>query len=238
MELRELIHSDSLKVVFQPLLALGSHRVFAYEALVRTPGTPFKDPPSLFKAAIEAGRVGELGRAIRRRAVEGCPDFPLFLNVHPSEFDDGWLVRPDDPLFQHEHDVYLEITESVPLSHFTLCNSVLKEVRGKGINLAVDDLGAGYSNLKYIADLSPEVVKLDRELVTNLAGERRLQRLVSSIVRLCADLGARVVAEGIETEDELSAVRDTGADFGQGYFIARPHFPPPPVAGARYGASA
>ncbi len=229
MELRELIQSDALTVVFQPLLELGSRRIFAYEALVRTFGTQFKDPPSLFRAAIQEGRVGELGRAIRKRAIDGCPDFPLFLNVHPSEFDDGWLVRPDDPLFQHEHDVFLEITESVPLSHFALCNSVLKEVRGKGINLAVDDLGAGYSNLKYIADLAPEVVKLDRELVTNLAGERRLQKLVSSIVRLCDDLGARVVAEGIETNDELSAVRDTGAQFGQGYFIARPRFPPPPL---------
>ena len=222
-----------LSVVYQPILDLASGEVFSYEVLVRT--KQFESPPRLFDAAVEADCAGALGRIIRRLAIEGCSSHPLFLNIHPNEFDEGWLVRPDDPIFHHELEVFLEITESVPLSHFRLCGSVLNEIRSKGINLAVDDLGAGYSNLKYIADLAPEVVKLDRALVSNLADDFRLRKLVTALVRLCADLGARVVAEGIEQLDELHAVRDTGCHYGQGYLIAKPAPEPMPVSAAQFG---
>ena len=225
----DVLQVGHLNVVFQPVLDLRSRRVFAYEALVRSNSPHFTGPPSLFSAAISGRVCGALGRSIREMAVVGCPGFPLFVNIHPNEFDEGYLVQPDDPIFTHEPGVYLEVTESVPLSHFRLCQSVLQEIRGRGVFLAVDDLGAGYSNLKYIADLAPEIVKLDRDLIANLGEHKRLQRLVRSIVRLCEDLGANVVAEGIETVEELRAVEDAGAHYGQGYLIARPAFPLPPV---------
>jgi len=117
----------------------------------------------------------------------------------------------------------------VPLSHFRLCQNILAEVRGRGVFLVVDDLGAGYSNLKYIADLQPRVVKLDRGLVAGLSVQSRLFKLVSAIVVLCHELDALVVAEGIETVEELVAVQEAGANYGQGYLLARPAFPPPPV---------
>ena len=123
--------------------------------------------------------------------------------------------------------MFLEITEAVPLSHFRLCQNVLHEVRGRGVYLVVDDLGAGYSNLKYIADLHPRIVKLDRGLIAGLALHSRLFRLVKSIVVLCKDLGAQVVAEGIETLQELEAVREAGAQYAQGFLLARPDYPPP-----------
>ncbi|MEY4511057.1 MAG: hypothetical protein RLZZ450_3179, partial [Pseudomonadota bacterium] len=95
-------------------------------------------------------------------------------------------------------------------------------------------LGAGYSNLKYIADLSPQVVKLDRGLIMNMQKGTRQHRLVRALVRLCEELGTKVVAEGIETEAEAEAVMDTGAHYGQGFFYARPSFPPPPADAIRY----
>jgi hypothetical protein len=154
----------------------------------------------------------------------------LFFNLHPDELTDRWLVRPDDPIFSHDHDIYLEITESVPLTHFDLCMSVLREVCGRtGAHLVIDDLGAGYSNLKLIADLEPKVVKLDRALVQDLHRSTRHQKLVAMVVHLCHELGAAVVAEGIETRDELSAVSDCGAQYGQGYLLGRPSFPMPAV---------
>lgn len=223
------MEAGRLYVALQPIVDLATRRVFAYEALARSRSPIFKDPPSLLKAAIENDCLGELGRSLREMAVIACPNSHLFLNLHPSEFDEGWLVRPDDPIFRHDNDVYLEITESVPITHFEFCHSVLREVRGKGIYLAVDDLGAGYSNLKYIADLAPEIVKLDRDLVKGLTRDSRPHKLVTAIVGLCADLGARVVAEGIETTDELIAVIEAGVHYGQGYVLARPAFPPPAV---------
>jgi EAL domain-containing protein (putative c-di-GMP-specific phosphodiesterase class I) len=216
-----------LFVVFQPIVDLRTGRAFAYEALVRSRSKTFPDPPSILSAALEANAMGRIGRVIRELAAEDCADAPLFLNVHPNELDEGWLVRPDDPIFSHEHPIFLEITESVPITHFRFCHGVLREVRARGANLAVDDLGAGYSNLKYIADLNPEVVKIDRELVAGLRGGSRLYKLVAAIVRLCNDMGAAVVCEGIETYDEFASARDAGAQYGQGYYFARPAAPKP-----------
>ncbi len=228
----DVLAVGNLKVVYQPIVNLRTRRVFAYEALVRSSSPHFQGPPALFDEALRSRHLGALGRAIRELTFEHGPACPMFINIHPNEFDDGWLVQPDDPVFQHEHGVYLEITESVPLSHFTMCHSVLAEMRSRGAMLAVDDLGAGYSNLKYIADLSPEVVKLDRELIVNLRSGTRQHALVRAIVRLCEELGTKVVAEGIETEAEARAVMETGAHYGQGYYFARPAFPPPkPVDG-------
>ena len=219
-----------LSVVYQPIVSLDTMEPFAHEALVRSDSPHWTSPPRLFDEAIKSRCVGALGRAIRELATPHCTDMPLFLNVHPNEFDESWLVQPDDPIFTHDQPIYLEVTESVPLSHFAYCHSVLREIRGKGVSLAVDDLGAGYSNLKYIVDLKPEIVKLDRTLIADLASDRRAQVLVRHIVRLCQELGALVVAEGIEQETEMKVVIDCGAHYGQGYYFARPAYPAPGVS--------
>lgn len=225
-----VLRTGEVRTVFQPIVHLERGTVFAYEALVRSDSPLYRDPISLFAEAIESNACGILGRRIREVAIEGCPDKPLFLNVHPKEFDEGWLVQPDDPIFMHNHPIYLEITESVPLSHFAYCHSVLRELRSKGMMLAIDDFGAGYSNLKYIADLNPEIVKLDRDLVANLGRSDRLRQLVRNITKLCVDMGASVVAEGVEHAEEAEAAFDCGAHYGQGWYFARPANPPPSVS--------
>ena len=219
----EVIEADELYIAYQPVVDLNRKEVFAYEALVRSHAEEFPNPFVLIEAAVEQRAMGKLGRHLRRLAVEGCSTHRLFLNVHPDEFSEPWLVRPDDSITTHGREIYLEITESVPLSHYEHCHSVLAEMRTRGAKIAVDDLGAGYSNLKYIVDLEPEVVKLDRELVANLSKASRLHRLVAALVELCTQLDARVVAEGIETEEELAAVIDAGVHFGQGYLLQRPN---------------
>jgi EAL domain-containing protein (putative c-di-GMP-specific phosphodiesterase class I) len=185
-------------------------------------------PPALFERALAERSTGRLGRAIREIAVPKCSGIPLFLNLHPSELEEGWLLRSDDPIASHDHEIYLEITETTPLTHTHV--NVLREVRSRvGAHVVVDDFGAGYSNFKHISDLEPRVVKLDRSLIEGLDRKRRQQRLVAATVRLCHELGALVVAEGIETPDEYAAVRDCGAQYGQGYLFARPTFPLPRV---------
>jgi EAL domain-containing protein (putative c-di-GMP-specific phosphodiesterase class I) len=227
--IRRVIDQGDTFCVFQPLVDLRTRKVFAYESLARTKAPEFEGPMQLFAAAVAEGLTGELGRVLRAQSLDGCSTHPLFLNIHPAELNEKWVVQPDDPIFQHSEDVYLEITEAVPLSHFRLCQNMLNEVRGRGVHLVVDDLGAGYSNLKYIADLAPRIVKLDRGLIAGLTRDSRLFKLVSAIVRLCGELDSKVVAEGIETEVELDAVIAAGARYGQGYLLARPAFPPPPV---------
>jgi EAL domain-containing protein (putative c-di-GMP-specific phosphodiesterase class I) len=227
--IRNVLDTRAVRCVYQPVVNLRTREVFAYEALARPTSPDFQGPLDLFAAAVEHNCTGELGRMLREIAIADVPNEKLFVNIHPAELNEGWLVQPNDPIFQHNEELYLEITESIPLSHFHLCQSILSEVRDRGVHLVVDDLGAGYSNLKYIADLHPRVVKLDRGLVAGLKIGSRLFTLVSGIVVMCRDLGAMVVAEGIETVDELQSVIAAGAHFGQGYLLARPAFPLPEV---------
>lgn len=217
-----------LDVVFQPIVDLRTGWSVAYEALTRCRTPELGNPAVLFERAEAEGCVGQLGRAVREVAFERCADAPLFVNIHPGELQQGWLVRPDDPIFFHDRAVYLEITESAAFKYFDVCLSVLREISSRGGGyLVVDDLGAGYSNLKRVLDLEPRVVKLDLALVRGIDKNRRQQILVRQVVALCQELGADVVAEGIETVEELKAVCDTGAQMGQGYLLARPSFPPP-----------
>jgi EAL domain-containing protein (putative c-di-GMP-specific phosphodiesterase class I) len=230
LALQGLVEAEELSVVFQPIVGMHDGHAFAYEALVRCVRDDLKNPHVLFERAVSAGCVGRLGRMVREIAVPLANGLPLFLNVHPQELEEPWLVRPDDPIYSHDADVYLEVTESVPLTHFELCRHVLHEVRVRGgVHLVVDDLGAGYSNLKRILDLEPRIVKLDRGLIMGIDKSKRHRQLVSSVVRLCSDLQAAVVAEGIETSSEFSALRDTGVEYGQGFLFARPEFPFPAV---------
>ena len=230
LALQGLVEPEELSVVFQPIVGMRDGHAFAYEALVRCARNDLKNPHVLFERAVSAGCVGRLGRMIREVAVPLASGLPLFLNVHPQELEEPWLVRPDDPIYAHDNDVFLEVTESVPLTHFELCRHVLHEVRVRGgVHLVVDDLGAGYSNLKRILDLEPRIVKLDRGLIVGIDKSRRHQQLVSSVVRLCTDLNASVVAEGIETSSEFNALCDTGVEYGQGFLFARPEFPMPAV---------
>ncbi len=227
--LAAIVTPAELSVVFQPIIELQNKgRVFAHEVLVRCSLPEFKNPLVLFERVVQGRCCGRLGRMIREIAVPLCSGIPLFINVHPQELVERWLVRPDDPLFSHDHDVYIEITESVSFSHFRLCMDVARDLRShSGIHLVVDDLGAGHSNLKRIADLEPKVVKIDRDLVMNVHRSPRQRLLIRGIVRLCEDLGAKVVAEGIEEIDEAKACVDAGVHYGQGFLFARPTYPIP-----------
>jgi EAL domain-containing protein (putative c-di-GMP-specific phosphodiesterase class I) len=214
---------SQLSCVYQPIVDLQDGRAVAYEVLARCSVPGLTNPAMLFKRAAAERFCGLLGRTLRQIGSEQCKGTPLFLNVHPNELSDRFVIQPDDPMYGHDDDVFVEITESVPFSHYDLCASMLREIRARGgVHLVVDDLGAGYSNLKRIADLEPAVVKLDRELVTNLNHNRRQRVLVQAVVSMCVDLGAKVVAEGLETWDEVRTARDCGCHYGQGYALGRP----------------
>jgi EAL domain-containing protein (putative c-di-GMP-specific phosphodiesterase class I) len=218
-------------VVFQPIVDMKTGATFAHEALVRCRRPEYQAPPVLFQHAVAENACGRLGRLIRDVAFQTSGDVPLFVNLHPEELNSRWLVRPDDPLCFHAAPVYLEITESAAFTHFELCMSVLRELcRRSGALLVVDDFGAGHSNLERVVDLEPSIVKLDLALTRGIHSHKRKQAVVRHVVNLCKELGARVVAEGIETIDELSCVRDLGVDYAQGYLLARPGTPPPQVA--------
>jgi EAL domain-containing protein (putative c-di-GMP-specific phosphodiesterase class I) len=216
--------------VYQPIVDLKRKSVFAYEALVRCSVEELSPPPVLFDQAVARGCAGQLGRIIREIAVPGADGMRLFMNIHPEELQEAWLVRLDDPIFTHDDEVYLEVTESVPMSHPLLCKTVLGEMASRaGVHVVVDDLGVGYSNLPRIAELKPRMVKLDRALIAGIDTSERSLELVAALSELCLRLGAKVIAEGVETVGEYHALLTTGVQYAQGFLFARPGAPPPDV---------
>lgn len=209
-------------VHYQPIVHLRTGKVMAFEVLSRPRDSAVGSPRQLVDSLNENRLIGEFGRHVRQLATAGCPQHALSINVEPHEFDQALLVRPDDPIFSHRHPIFLEITETVPIEVFEQCHPVLDELRRRGIRLAIDDLGAGFSNLRYISELRPAIVKLDRKLLASVSLGSRDFRLLRSIVRLVHDMDAQVVAEGIELSEELYAAREAGVDYGQGFLLGRP----------------
>jgi EAL domain-containing protein (putative c-di-GMP-specific phosphodiesterase class I) len=202
------LRADDMDVVFQPIVDLASGKQFGVEALARCKEPSFRDPLALFEQAERDHAVGYVGRLVRDVAFSRCDGVTVFVNLHPAELSSRWLVRPDDPLNFHDAPVFLEVTETAAFEYFDLCRSVTREVCARsGAKLVIDDFGAGYSNLKRVIDLEPAIVKLDRELITGLDRDRRQRDLIRYVVQLC---------------DELKALRDAGAHYGQGYLLARP----------------
>lgn len=217
-----LIQTQQVFIHLQPIVDLQTGGVFAYEGLCRCRVPELASPFHLLGAAVEQGVIGLLGRHLREQAMRMAPGARLFLNVHPDEFDEEYLASPDDPIFTHDAEVVLEVPESAPLVRYRFAHSTLDVLRQRGIKVAIDDFGAGYSNLGYIASLAPEIVKIDRDLVAGASPDSRPQRLLGSLNALCMAQGAWVVAEGVETEEELAAVRQAGIPLAQGFLLGRP----------------
>jgi EAL domain-containing protein (putative c-di-GMP-specific phosphodiesterase class I) len=217
------VPADALRVLFQPLVALRSGKTFAFEALPRCEVEGLTEAEDLYARATFEKKMGELGRALRRIAFTECLGVPVFIGVHPHELKDSWLIRPDDPLSTHDAQVFLQLDQP---SYSAVCVHVLSEVASRGISLVVDDLGAGASNLKQVIELGPAFVKLDAELVRDIDKNIRKRKVVAAMTRMCSELGAQMIAKGIETEAELRAVVDAGVLYGQGRLLGEPSLVP------------
>jgi EAL domain-containing protein (putative c-di-GMP-specific phosphodiesterase class I) len=220
---------STLWVAYQPIVSWSAQHVFAWEALVRNKEPTLRSPPDLFEAAERLGRLQELGRVIRDRVARTADELPsgglLFVNVHALELDDESLFSEHAPLSKHAKQVVLEITERAPIDKIRDVGNRVAQLRALGYRIAVDDLGAGYAGLASFAHLEPEVVKVDMSLIRGLDRSPMKQKLLSSIVALCQELGIKMIAEGIETEEEREALVSLGGDLCQGYLFARPQLP-------------
>jgi EAL domain-containing protein (putative c-di-GMP-specific phosphodiesterase class I) len=215
----------SLRLVYQPIFRAESGALYAYEALARTSEPRLPHPGVLFDVAERLNRVHELGRAVRSKAAELLSSGGIavaFVNVHPLELADDALLLPDAPLSRHARSVVLEITERQSIEGVPGLHMRIKALRALGYRLAIDDLGAGYSGLTSFAALEPSVVKLDMALIRGCDHEPIKQQLIRSMTTLCKELGAVVVAEGVETEAERATVVGLGCDLLQGFLLGRP----------------
>ncbi|MBX3228585.1 MAG: EAL domain-containing protein [Labilithrix sp.] len=217
---------DTLAMAYQPLVDGRTQKTAGYEALMRTKEPSMPHPGAVIEAAERLGRLHDLGRRVRACAVEGFrpgdDDSLLFVNLHPSDLLDADLYDRAAPLTKIAPRVVLEITERAALDDLTETKHRAAELRGRGFKIAIDDLGAGYAGLTSFATFEPEVVKLDMTLIRDVEKNPVKRQIVASMTRLCRDLDMRVVAEGIETADELACVVGLGCDYLQGYYLGRP----------------
>lgn len=218
---------DSHYVAYQPIVSWSTKRVVAYEVLLRSREATLPHPGSMLEAAERLGRVHELGRSVRRQAVESVRerlgnDVLLFVNLHPTDLADDELLSRASPLTSIAERVVLEVTERASLDGVRNVRERLVALRRLGFRIALDDLGAGYAGLSSFALLDPEFVKLDMTLTRNLGNDATKQTLVRTMASMCQELGMRVVAEGIETESERDEVERSGCDLMQGFLFAEP----------------
>jgi len=192
------------------------------------------DRNAVLSAAETLGRLNDVGRKVRRIApvpfMERKDDSTLFINIHPHDLMDEKLIDGTAPLATIARRVVLEITERASLDQMSSVKETIVWLRAQHYRIAIDDLGSGYAGLTSFAVLEPDIVKLDMALIRGIDTDTTKQRLVSSVVKLCKDMGILVVAEGIETVTELSRCVELGVDLLQGFFIGRPGKPFPKVS--------
>ena len=235
--LQDILNQRSLSALFQPIMNISDGTFLGFEGLIRGPAdSPLHSPINLFAAAKQQGLSLEIEMLCRQIVLESffMQDLPgkLFLNVspealtHPS-FKDGQTLSYLETLGIDPQRVIIEITENQPTFDFEGMRNALLHYRNMGFQIAIDDLGEGFSSLRLWSELRPEFVKIDMHFVQGVNADPLKQQFIRSIQSIALSSGTRVIAEGIETDAEFRVVRDIGIACGQGYFIARPQPIPP-----------
>jgi EAL domain-containing protein (putative c-di-GMP-specific phosphodiesterase class I) len=156
-------------------------------------------------------------------------DWLFFVNIHPEDLLDRNLYLPDSQFSLFAPRIVLEVTERASLDTVLHVQYKIAKLRDLGFKIALDDLGAGYAGLTSFAQLEPEFIKLDMALVRDVHKAPTKQKIIRSIVRLCQDMGKKIIAEGVESIEERNLLIELGCDLLQGYLFARPGRPFPTV---------
>ena len=157
--------------------------------------------------------------------VELSEDKVLFINLHPQDLDDPVLLQPEAELGRWASRIVYEIIETEAIRDLKRARKQIDALRAHGFRIALDDFGSGYTSLNCLAQFEPDFVKLDMELVRGIENDSRSARLIRHLLDFCRGEGIVVIAEGIETPQELHVVTDLGVPLIQGYLFARPAAP-------------
>ncbi len=234
--LREAVQRQELHLVFQPLLDSRSGDIAGFESLLRwNHANCGPIPPGRFiPLAEESGAIQAIGAWVFEEACRfaarlrdlGRENIRVNVNVSPRQLaaDDftAGLLRAVAAAGIQPGQLELEITETALISSMEKCVAKLTDLRSAGFHLALDDFGSGYSSLTYLKRLPVETVKLDRSFIREIADNPAQQRFVSSIVHMAHGQNLRVTAEGVETPEQLAALKECDCDYMQGFIFSRP----------------
>ncbi|MBT0769349.1 EAL domain-containing protein [Kineosporia sp. J2-2] len=222
--IHEALDGGRFRMVYQPIVDLAHGAVVGYEALARFDDPGFPTPAHAFEAATRAGLGVQLELLTMRSALEQLPVMPaggrLSVNLSAEA-----LMTPSvvELLLHHAHyPLSVEITEHTQVRDYGLLTEPLAHLRRAGVEIVVDDAGAGFANFAHLLKLRPSVIKLDIELVRGIDQDPMRLALTRSLVAFAAEAKVSLVAEGIETDSELQTLRSLGVGFGQGFICGRP----------------
>ena len=222
-QIERVLADEGLHSVYQPIFDLGTGSPIAYEALSRFPGEPARTPDRWFADAWQVGLGVPLELLAIRVAARAIPELPdgvgLSLNASPPTVASGGFLRT---LGGTAEGITVELTEHLEVSDYEGFRARLSPLRGAGGQVAIDDFGAGYASLRHILKVQPEWIKLDISLTERLDENPIAHALATAVVSFAADVGVTVIAEGIETEDELDSLLEIGVRFGQGFHFGLP----------------
>lgn len=233
--LEEIIRNKQIKPVFQPIISLKDGSVYGYEALSRTTGhNQIADMDELFSSAKIHNRNWELEALCREKTMESAytfmnlsPQIKLFINVCPGVISQDALKEEiNQENLNHygieSHQLILEVTERHVIEDLDNFENKVLYYRDKGFQLALDDIGSAFSGLTRIKDLQPDFVKVDRGLIQDIHKEDIKKALLKGMVAFSKASHTKIIAEGIESYEELKVLVELGVDYAQGYFIQRP----------------
>lgn len=222
--IESVLADEGLHIVYQPIVSLLSGETCGVEALARFEVEPRRGPDVWFAEAAEVGLGVDLEMEAVRLALAGLPQLPpnVFLSVNLSP---ATLVAPElrEVLRTAPLDRFVvEITEHAPVEEYDALAEPLAELRARGGRLAVDDVGAGFASLRHILRLEPDVIKLDISLTRHVDSNVGVRAVATALIAFASELGISVISEGIESIQELDALRALGVTTGQGYYLGRP----------------
>ena len=230
--IKRIIEQQDIRTLYQPIVRLDSGIVIGYEALSRGPiNSPLESPAVLIDHSEQCHMSWEIELLMRKlsieRAVDLGPDQLLFINVDPYAISDMKFEKgmTKEVLAQYgisPSNVIMELTERSAISDYEGFKKALKNYVEQGFKIAIDDVGEGYSGMNRIIETRPQFLKLDMNIIRGLEADNFKQAIVKSFVQLSLETNIKLIAEGIETKEELKALIRLGVYAGQGYYFQRP----------------
>ena len=242
LHLQDIISHRQLNALFQPIVQMQTGEVIAYEGLIRGPSdSPLHSPLNLFRVARAAGLTVQVEHLCRRVVLERFAELKLpgklFLNVSPEcllqrDARHGETLGYIQEIGINPERVIIELTENQPTYDYDLMREAVLHYRNMGFQIAIDDLGEGFSSLRLWSELRPQYVKIDMHFIQGINNDPVKLQFVRSIQEIADKSDTLVIAEGIETQAELLVLRDLGVTFAQGYHLGRPNAVPAKAAPA------
>jgi EAL domain-containing protein (putative c-di-GMP-specific phosphodiesterase class I) len=229
-EIKRLMHQNvenefgySITHWFQPIYSLKNNNIVGYEALMRDASELKASPVDIFKEAEKNGQRSTLDRKSIKNATESFKHglAPLFINVFPAtllekDFISWWDISISNPT-----PVVLELLESEPVDNWEALKEITNKLKKRGVKIAVDDMGGGYSFFQQWIELAPDFIKLDRYFAQNLSVSSKKQKTISSMVDLFSG-STEIIIEGIEKEEDLNIAGFLGIPYAQGFLLGKP----------------